>query len=125
MLETFTDKLGKPDMEKDLQKKCFLETRNIGVTKNNLTVFLLFYFMNSLTGWVNIYNVFFIEGNLKVSKANVDEVQQTNRIIGYIVQFPIVISIGVVYDIYGRRKPFLGAWALASLAIFIYPFNDN
>ena len=81
--------------------------------------------MNSLTGWVNIYNVFFIEGTLKVSKANVDEVQQTNRIIGYIVQFPIVVSIGVVYDIYGRRKPFLSAWALASLAIFIYPFNKN
>ena len=81
--------------------------------------------MNALTGWVNTYNVFFIEDNLKVKKINVDEVQQTNRIIGYIVQFPIVVSIGVIYDIYGRRKPFLFAWALASLAIFVYPFNSN
>lgn len=35
------------------------------------------------------------------------------------------MSIGVVYDIYGRRLPFLSAWALASIAVFIYPFNTN
>jgi len=36
-----------------------------------------------------------------------------------------VLGIGVIYDIYGRRKPFLFAWSLACLGMFVYPFNDN
>tara|TARA_B110000285_G_C14831101_1_gene470934 strand:+ start:469 stop:669 length:201 start_codon:yes stop_codon:yes gene_type:complete len=35
------------------------------------------------------------------------------------------MSIGVIYDIYGRKKPFLLAWTLASLAMFVYPFNKE
>jgi hypothetical protein len=63
---------------------CCLETRAIGVTKANLTVMMLFYFMNSLNGFINSFNVFFIEESLGVGKEEVDDVQQTNRIIGYI-----------------------------------------
>ena len=69
--------------------------------------------------------VFFIEEALGVNKQDVDDIQQTQRIIGYIVQFPIVMSVGVIYDIYGRRKPFLLAWVLACIATFIYPFVTN
>lgn len=35
------------------------------------------------------------------------------------------MSIGVVYDIYGRRKPFLLAWAFAAIATFVYPFATD
>merc|ERR1712166_1703215 len=66
-----------------------------------------------------------IEESLGVAPTGVDKVQQTNRIIGYCVQAPIVLSIGVIYDLVGRRKPFLTAWTLASFAIFVYPFNDD
>jgi hypothetical protein len=81
--------------------------------------------MNSLSGWVNSFNVFFIEESLGVNKDEVDGVQQTNRIVGYIVQLPIVLSIGVIYDIYGRKKPFLLAWTLETLVLFVYPFNKD
>ena len=36
-----------------------------------------------------------------------------------------MLTVGVIYDIYGRRKPFLAAWTLASVGLFIYPWNDN
>jgi MFS family permease len=35
------------------------------------------------------------------------------------------MSVGVIYDLYGRRKPFLAAWILACLATFVYPFVTN
>lgn len=35
------------------------------------------------------------------------------------------MGIGVIYDLYGRRVPFLSAWCLACLATFIYPFVTN
>lgn len=51
--------------------------------------------------------------------------QQVNNIIGYIVSLPLSLVIGVIYDTVGRRKPMFIAWALASFAIIIYPFNSN
>jgi hypothetical protein len=59
-METFTEEIEKPKIEIVNTKKFGLECRNIGVTRINLTVFLLFLFMNALTGWVNTYNVYFI-----------------------------------------------------------------
>ena len=50
------------------KKTCGLETRDIGVSRANIIVFLLFYFMNSLMGWVQSFMVFFIEGSLGVNK---------------------------------------------------------
>jgi MFS family permease len=35
------------------------------------------------------------------------------------------MSVGVIYDLYGRRKPFLTAWILACVAVFVYPFVTN
>jgi len=57
-------------------KKLFcLEPRDIGVTRANMIVFFLFYFMNSLMGFVNSFMVFFIEEALKVPKTDIDDVQ--------------------------------------------------
>ena len=50
------------------KKLFFLEPRDIGVTRANMCVFFLFYFMNSLMGFVNSFMVFFIEEALKVNK---------------------------------------------------------
>jgi|TARA_B110001450_G_C17457660_1_gene414783 hypothetical protein len=51
-----------------VKKLFFLEPRDIGVTRANMCVFFLFYFMNSLMGFVNSFMVFFIEEALKVNK---------------------------------------------------------
>lgn len=36
-----------------------------------------------------------------------------------------MLSIGVIYDTVGRRKPLLIASSLASIAFLVYPFNTS
>lgn len=58
----------KKESSEEPKKLFFLEPRPIGVTRANMLVFFLFYFMNSLMGFVNSFMVFFIEEALKVPK---------------------------------------------------------
>jgi len=45
--------------------------------------------------------------------------------IGYIGQLPLSLGLGIIYDIYGRRKPLFASWILAALALIVYPFATN
>jgi len=98
------------------------------VTTINIYVWLIFIFLFVLSGWINTFNVFFIDRNilpLESERAETDTVQQTNRIIAYIAGLPISLTTGVLFDTIGRRKPVLFASALASVALIAYPFNTN
>jgi len=46
-------------------------------------------------------------------------------IIGYIGTLPLALGFGVIYDVYGRRKPLLATWALAAVAFALYPLATN
>ena len=75
--------------------------------------------------WLDAYNVYFIVNHLDLDETEVAGVLQIGRIVAYIFQLPIVLCVGLIYDIWGRKKPFLLAWIMASVGLFVSPLISN
>ena len=67
------------------------------------------------------YNIIFIENKLASDDQKVTEINNINSVITLIVGFPLSLCIGVIFDTIGRKKPFLYAWILATIAYAGFP----
>ena len=77
--------------------------------------------MQGHASWIMTYNIIFIENNLASNDQKVTEINNLNGVITLVVSFPMALCIGVIFDTVGRKKPFIFAWILATIAFAGFP----
>jgi MFS family permease len=81
--------------------------------------------LESFFGFVSSYQTIFVENNLEGKDIRYQDVINNNLSIGNVMGIVLGLSIGVIYDTIGRKKPYMLGLLLTALSLGLYPTTTS